>query len=511
MAIKPSTAYKTRLADYYVNHVKKMSYVVVSMLVAINIALTGLLFFFSHYGWLEIIMLVIVPVVCFEVFSLMIVLKFALEPLEILTRVITRLSNQPTDLQAPPINDPRYVKSGLKDMVQTIYDRLQDNSDDNESLEQTAGANRILQQIPCGLIGINQDNEIVFANSTAPVANDIDGKRVLQLAFPSDDSLKDWIHDAANRSLTEMKIWQAIASTHTDTDDRRVFDVIAQYNKSTSGGIETVILIIDKTTVYEEGQNTVDFISIAAHELRGPITVIRGYLDVLIDELGETLEGEHHELLTRLDASASRLNGYINNILNVAKYDQKHLKLHLQKDSPIHVFELLSNDLNLRAKTQNRRLTVSIPNSLPDIAVDHNSISEVFLNLVDNAIKYSHEDGEVVLSATADQNYVKFSVKDDGIGIPSGVAQNLFKKFYRSHRSRSSVAGTGLGLYISRAIVESHGGEIGFTSTEGKGSMFYFTVPTYASVAEKLSQEQDNASIIKTSSGWIRNHSRMGG
>jgi signal transduction histidine kinase len=99
-------------------------------------------------------------------------------------------------------------------------------------------------------------------------------------------------------------------------------------------------------------------------------------------------------------------------------------------------------------------------------------------------------------------------VEDHGIGMPGNVVSNLFQKFYRSHRSRETVAGTGIGLYISKAIVESHGGNISVRSEEGKGSTFIVTLPTFASVAEKLKAgDNSNEQLIEKNEGWIKNHS----
>lgn len=116
------------------------------------------------------------------------------------------------------------------------------------------------------------------------------------------------------------------------------------------------------------------------------------------------------------------------------------------------------------------------------------------------------------MTAAVDGDAVRFSVQDFGIGIPASVVGSLFSKFYRSHRSKSTVQGTGLGLYISKAIVESHGGRIGLTSTEGEGSTFSFSVPIYATVKDKLlTSDAENQGIIETSSGWIKNHSMYRG
>ena len=227
--------------------------------------------------------------------------------------------------------------------------------------------------------------------------------------------------------------------------------------------------------------------------------------------MGTSLHGDQRQLVERLDVSASRLSGYINNILNVAKYDRSHLRLHLQEDRLSDIYATIADDLELRARTQNRLLAVTIPHDLPTVAADRNSLTEVIANLVDNAIKYSNEGGQVRVSADVDGNYVRCSVHDTGIGIPSSVMGGLFTKFYRSHRSRSSVAGTGLGLYISKAIITSHGGQIAVKSKENEGSVFSFTVPIYRTVADKLAaSDNGNEGVIQSSSGWIKNHSKLG-
>jgi signal transduction histidine kinase len=165
--------------------------------------------------------------------------------------------------------------------------------------------------------------------------------------------------------------------------------------------------------------------------------------------------------------------------------------------------------MELRAQSQRRLLSVELPNDLPTIAADRSSLSEVLSNLIDNALKYSNDGGSVSVNAVTEGNFIKVSVTDNGIGIPSSVIGNLFHKFYRSHRSRETVAGTGIGLYLCKAIVESHGGQIGVTSTEGQGSTFTFTVPIYASVKDKLqANDFTNAGLISSSEGWIKNHSK---
>jgi signal transduction histidine kinase len=240
--------------------------------------------------------------------------------------------------------------------------------------------------------------------------------------------------------------------------------------------------------------------------------VIRGYLDVLKDELADVLKDDQSELFRRLIISANRLSAYINNILNTSKYDRRHLRVQLREGTVYGVYEAISDDMRMRAEAQHRLLAVSIPENLPTIAVDPTSMGEVFGNLIDNAIKYSNEGGAISVTARANDSFVEVIFKDAGIGMPESVISNLFQKFYRSHRSRETVAGTGIGLYICKAIVESHGGTISVSSEEGRGSTFTVSIPIYATVAEKLkANNNNNVGIISEGRGWIKNHSMYRG
>jgi signal transduction histidine kinase len=219
------------------------------------------------------------------------------------------------------------------------------------------------------------------------------------------------------------------------------------------------------------------------------------------------MTSEQHDLIDRVNVSAKRLSSYVNNILNASRYDHKHLKLQLTETTVDSIINEIKDDMELRAKTQNRTVVWQVPPQLPTVAADHSSISEVLSNLVDNAIKYSHDGGQIEVSAAVQDDFVAISIRDHGIGIPAVVANNLFSKFYRSHRSRDAVGGTGIGLFISRGIIDSHGGHIGVNSTEGEGSTFTFTLPIFSTVADSLGD--DNDSLIRQGGSWIRNHSRV--
>jgi signal transduction histidine kinase len=352
----------------------------------------------------------------------------------------------------------------------------------------------------------NGEGEIVYNNRSAPIRTDIGGKTVLDIIFPENDTLTDWLEKNKDNEQTTEYHWIRVADKLPGEKDRRIFDIVANYHKGSNA--QTIVTLYDRTNLYMPEEDEFDFISFAAHELRGPITVIRGYLDVLDDELGPLMEKDQVELIQRLVVSSNRLTTYINNILNAARYDRRHMKLHLSENNIRSIYDGIADDMQLRASSQNRLLVADIPDTLPTVASDNNSVGEVLSNLIDNAIKYSNEGGLVHVVARPVPGFVEISVIDRGIGMPVSVMPNLFHKFYRSHRSRETVAGTGIGLYICKAIVSSHGGSITARSIENEGSTFSFTLPIYDTVAEKLkANDNTNKTLIEHGGGWIRNHS----
>lgn len=370
-------------------------------------------------------------------------------------------------------------------------------------------ARALLDHLPIGVVVLNAKREIVYANKAAPTRG---GGKELNINFGPNDSLSIWLDQVAEKNISASNWWKRLRQIDIPSEDsRQFFDLLAAYHQKGVDSIETTLVTIDRTEDYGPDEDDLDFTALAAHELRGPITVIKGYLDVLRQEL--KLSKDQTAFFDRLDVSADRLTTYINNILNVSRYDRRHLQLHLKEESLNKIYESIEDDLELRARTHNRMLNINLPKDLPTIAADRSSFSEVIVNLVDNAIKYSNEGGLIVVNAKVQGDFVEISVQDNGIGIPGALLSNIFDKFYRSHRSRENTVGTGLGLYITKAIVESHGGSISVRSEDGRGSTFTFTVPIYASVADKLANsDNSNQSMIeKKEKKYIKNHSMYRG
>ncbi len=456
----------------------------------------------------------------------LILFRFVAQPIKNLLAAITHIAGEPTDTTPPNPNETHFEKNGFKPVLQTLYQLASATPDPiaegEKNLAQSTAPGPIsrsdarssieaaLDSTLCGFVIMNQEREITYANKVTPIRVDRNAIQSLDLIFSENDNLDTWWNECNETAVHAEKTWRRIPNKLPNEENRRFFDVIATYNKGTAS--EVILTLVDRTETYSADEEELDFIAFAAHELRGPITVIRGYLDVLQDELKDVLEADQVELFYRLTVSANRLSGYINNILNTSRYDRRHLSMHLTKTSVAEVYDTIHDDMQMRATSQARSLAVSIPDGLPDIAADTASLSEVFGNLIDNAIKYSNEGGAITVKAVSRGDIVEINFIDRGIGMPGNVVSNLFQKFYRSHRSRETVAGSGIGLYISKAIVESHGGNISVQSEEGHGSTFTVTLPTYQTVADKLKAGNNgNELIMNKSGGWIKNHSMYRG
>lgn len=460
-----------------------------------------------------------------------IIYRLVAQPIKDLLAVVIRISGEPTATPPPNPNHKRFEESGFKDVLQTIYSLAStDTTKDGDEAPQPenidiatqatqqpvkhTGASTLLEtaldETSCGFIVMDKTRAITFSNKAAPISIDTNGVASLHLLYNGQDTLDAWLDECDKNAVHAERTWSRVPNKMPEEEGRRFFDIIASYDKGAES--EVVLTLVDRTDLYATGEQELDFIAFAAHELRGPITVIRGYLDVLEGELKDVLEDDQHELFHRLTVSANRLSGYINNILNTSRYDRRHLKIHMTETTVAEVYDVIRDDMDLRASAQNRMLAVNIPTDLPKIAGDLASLSEVFGNLIDNAIKYSNEGGAINVSAQLKGDLVEIAIQDHGIGMPASVVGNLFQKFYRSHRSRETVAGTGIGLYISKAIVESHGGTIAVLSEDGKGSTFIVSLPTFQSVADKLKAgNNSNEGLIEQGSGWIKNHSMFRG
>ena len=245
-------------------------------------------------------------------------------------------------------------------------------------------------------------------------------------------------------------------------------------------GVEAIITIHDETKSRELDAMKMDFVSMAAHELRTPISGIRGYLELILFGFASELNEQVRNYIHHAHNSSMELMGLVNNLLNISRIERGALSLTMERLDWVTSIQRSLSNAQFNAADKHISLSYEGPERGCYIMADGVAIQEVINNLVSNAIKYSPEGGQVVVRLKEDNGHYLTEVVDQGVGIPKQAQGNLFTKFYRVNSGLTDASGgTGLGLFISRSIVERHGGKIWVDSDEGKGATFSFTLPIY--------------------------------
>jgi signal transduction histidine kinase len=228
----------------------------------------------------------------------------------------------------------------------------------------------------------------------------------------------------------------------------------------------------------EADRTRTEFVSMLAHELKGPMTTIKGFADILqrhSPRLDPSRRTEYFDIVTQ---EIDRLSTLVNDLLDVARMDAGTLRSDLQ---PTDLPEIVANLLEVHSSlTDAHRIESAIDDNLPSVMADKDRIRQVLLNLLQNATRYSPSGSTVTVEATVivedDKRWVRVAVADEGIGVPEEDRERVFSKFVMLPKPDWAQRGTGLGLFISKGIVEAHGGRIWIESEPGRGSTFFFTL-----------------------------------
>ncbi len=222
-----------------------------------------------------------------------------------------------------------------------------------------------------------------------------------------------------------------------------------------------------------------EFISIAAHQLRTPLSAIKWTFQMLLEgDVGELTE-EQREFIERGSRTNENMVTLINDLLNVSRIEEGRFGYEFEKHSLEKIVEEVIEEKRLKAQEEDVTLNFEKPQtSLPQVRVDPEKITLAIKNLIDNAVKYTFPGGQITVKLKLKNNAIEFSIADTGVGIPENQMQRLFTKFFRAENAiRLQTEGSGLGLYLVKNIIESHKGKVWAESEEGKGSTFYFTLP----------------------------------
>lgn len=252
-------------------------------------------------------------------------------------------------------------------------------------------------------------------------------------------------------------------------------------NTSTLANLGCLISIRDLTKEHSLESMQIDFVSMASHELRTPLTSILGYLNVLIDEGKNSFTPEQKDFLNKILTASQQLSGLVGNLLNVSRVERGAISVNTKPLDWQKVLSQVVDENKLQAAQKSISLELSPPDKpLPLASADSVRITEVLNNLITNAIAYTPEGGSIKIGAKAEEDKIITSVSDTGRGIPREALPQLFTKFYRVSNAQdisSNSKGTGLGLYLSKTIIELHRGKIWVQSQLNQGSTFYFSLP----------------------------------
>ena len=335
---------------------------------------------------------------------------------------------------------------------------------------------KALETLPDGLIIIDTAGEPLFANSAArqmlnrnKTSLSFYEKLLYLLSFDPLSFLEDAEKEVLVKNITYN------------------IEVLPLYSNTHKSG---VALFLKKCPLLKHTEEIkTDFVSIASHELRNPLTAMKNALEILSTRAAGDLTAAQENFLKIAMRNANRIDTLVNEYLDLSKITLDKMpfefKIHTVRDIVLPVVE----EFRERAGLKKTSLTVDIPSQLPRILADISKVEQIFVNLVDNALKYSAEGGSITITAQEvhvqvrdnyEQSMVELVVADTGIGVPENKRELIFNTFYRINRAMEvAEEGMGLGLAVVKKLVERHGGQIHVESNVPNGSRFCFTIPSY--------------------------------
>lgn len=260
------------------------------------------------------------------------------------------------------------------------------------------------------------------------------------------------------------------------------FAEIQRFNETLQNKIHSATKELRKTNDKLQALDTAkdEFISMASHQLRTPLTSVKGYVSMVLDGDAGPITDQQRQLLQQSFLSSQRMVYLIADLLNVSRLRTGKFIIEAK---PTYLPDVIESELDQLADTYKARglnVIFNKPDKFPVLMLDETKIRQVIMNFTDNAIYYTPSGGRIEIVLRETPYAIEFDVNDSGIGVPKAEQHHLFTKFYRAHNAkRARPDGTGLGLFMAKKVIVAQGGSVVFRSTEGKGSTFGFTFPKH--------------------------------
>ncbi len=388
-------------------------------------------------------------------------------------------------------------QKGLAGEVKTVFDEIsrkvktiveekdlrykQIDKKYGETLVEKKRTESVIKSIAEGLVVLNDRDEIIMMNPAAEKMLDV--RMTAQMGKPVRELIKDkHLMSLATdkRSPGEAEI-ELNSGSETARKILRSSSAVIENENGRTIGMVSVFTDVTKQKELEELKSK--FISNVSHELRTPLVAVRNSIIIVLSEKIGSLKEDQKKYLSIAEKNIKQLSRFIDDLLDISKMEAKKMELHPASASIETLINETCETLEPWAWTKNIIIVKNVQSNIPDIKMDRERIAQVFINLIGNSIKFTPAGGiitvEAKLKTEESGNLLLVRVIDTGPGIAKEEIPKLFNRFQQlgGERPNDKISGTGLGLYISKELIELHGGAICVESEPGKGAIFAFTLP----------------------------------
>jgi two-component system phosphate regulon sensor histidine kinase PhoR len=359
--------------------------------------------------------------------------------------------------------------------LESIFRRQQQL--DQQIAGRESGTQAILGAMQDGLLVVDRRRHITLMNRTFENLFDLRGAAVgAPLLETVRHATLDGLIAETLRTGKPMQSELTLTDSKTNADRHVKMSAVAMHDPVdlTTGA---VVLFHDITQSKRLDQVRSDFVANVSHELRTPLSILRGYIETLVDN-PETSRGELARILQVMERHSKRLGLLVDDLLSLAQLESSATTLEIDQVRLPELFDHVLRDWKEKLGEKNLKVIVDLPQDVPPIRADEIRLQEVLYNLLENAVKYSLENGEIRLQAARRGSEIVLSVRDDGIGISKDDLPRIFERFYRADKARTrELGGTGLGLAIVKHIAQLHGGRVEAESELGRGTTIRVGLP----------------------------------